>query len=85
MVGEGGSEKRRVKNEKCKTILFLSLFRARARYVIDFLVIKRSICASFTLTKAKNCGTINNGELCAKAIKNGKKHSAAHFGYTTTY
>ena len=47
---------------------FLSLFRARGRYIINFLVIWRSICAGGTLTRAKKCDTIKNGKLCAKTV-----------------
>ena len=46
----------------------LSIPRARGRYIINFFVIWRSICAGGTLTRAKKCDTIKNGKLCAKTV-----------------
>lgn len=52
---------------------FLSNFRARARNIINFLVIKRKNCVYLTLTRRKNCAKINNGEASPFACKMNRK------------
>ena len=62
---------------------FLSHFRACARNILNFLVIKPNFYVCRALTSEKNYDKINNGEPRLLFLKKQKQDSGANFAYTT--